>query len=35
MKSFTDDQSIIVKMVDNGSCAVVWERNDYIVKMKK
>ena len=26
--SLTDDRSIVIKKADNGSCIVVWDRND-------
>ena len=31
-RSLTDDRSVIISKADEGSCLVVWDRNDYIVE---
>ena len=33
--SLRDDTSIIIKVADKGSGAVVWDREDYLAEVKK
>ena len=30
MRNLAEDRSIIIKLADKGSCAVVWDREDYL-----
>ena len=32
MRSLAEDQNIIIKPADKGSCVVVWDREDYIAE---
>ena len=29
-RSLADDSNVVIKRADNGSCAVIWDRNDYV-----
>ena len=33
--SFDDHRNIVLKKADKGSCAVVWDCNDYIAEAEK
>ena len=30
IRSLADDRNIMIKRADNGSCLVIWDRNDYV-----
>ena len=34
-RSLADDRSIVIKKADNGSCVVVWDRDDYLSEAEK
>ena len=34
-RSLADNRSIVIKKSDNGSCVVVWDRNDYVLEAEK
>lgn len=35
VKSLTYDRSIVIKKIDNGSCVVEWDRNDYVTEAER
>ena len=35
MRSLANDRSIVIKKADQGSCVVVWDREDYIAEAEK
>ena len=34
MRSLADDRNFVIKKADKGSCVVVWDRNDYLLKLE-
>ena len=32
MRNLAEDRSIVLKLADKGSCAVVWDREDYLAE---
>ena len=32
MRGLAEDQNIIIKLADKGSCVVVWDREDYLAE---
>ena len=35
MRSLVNDRSVVIKKADKGSCAVVWDREDYIAEAER
>ena len=35
VRSLTDDRSIVIKKADEGSCVVVWDRNNYLLEAER
>ena len=35
MRSLVDDRSVVIKKADKGSCAVVWDHEDYIAEAER
>ena len=35
MRSVVDDQNLVIKKADKGSCVIVWDRNDYLMEAEK
>ena len=35
LRSLADNRNIVIKKADKGSCAVVWDCNDYIAEAEK
>ena len=35
MGSLVDDRNLVIEKADNGSCVVVWDRNDYLMEAEK
>ena len=35
VRSLADDRSIVTKKADKGSCAVVWDKKDYLLEAEK
>ena len=35
LRSLADDRNLIIKKADKGSCIVVWDRSDYVMKAEK
>ena len=35
MRSLADNQNIVIKKADKGSCLIVWDRNDYLMEAEK
>ena len=35
VRSLADDRNIVIKRADKGSCVVIWDRNDYLLKAEK
>ena len=31
-RTLADDHNIVIKKADKGLCAVIWDRNDYIIE---